>query len=89
MVRRDDGTVLLAGQAYDRASDFATDHLTHRAAQDGADVPPPTHPWWERLAGFDPRRVLFAHDGALWEPSPDNQRRDVRLYAPSREVRRW
>ncbi|MFF3745838.1 MBL fold metallo-hydrolase [Streptomyces kronopolitis] len=72
VVRRGDGTVLLAGQAHDRASDFATDHLAHRAAQDGADVPPPAHPWWDRLAGFDPRRVLFAHDGALWE-APDDR----------------
>ena len=22
---------------------------------------------------FDPRRVLFAHDGAVWEPSADLQ----------------
>ncbi|MGX1850079.1 N-acyl homoserine lactonase family protein [Streptomyces sp. NPDC055299] len=72
VVRRGDGTVILAGQAHDRASDFAADHLAHRAAQDGADVPPPAHRWWDRLADFDPRRVLFAHDGALWEPPAGN-----------------
>jgi hypothetical protein len=24
--------------------------------------------WIERLQAFDPRRVVFAHDGAVWEP---------------------
>ena len=26
-------------------------------------------PWLERLADFDPRRVFFAHDCSVWEPS--------------------
>ena len=25
-------------------------------------------PWMERLLAFDPRRVVFAHDAAVWEP---------------------
>jgi hypothetical protein len=25
-------------------------------------------PWVERLEAFDPARVVFAHDGAVWEP---------------------
>ncbi len=69
VLRRDDGTVILAGQAHDFASRFTSDHLAHRAAQDGAAQPlPPYQPWMERLADFDPRRVLFAHDSSVWEP---------------------
>ncbi len=25
--------------------------------------------WMDRLLAFDPKRVLFAHDAAVWEPS--------------------
>jgi N-acyl homoserine lactone hydrolase len=32
-------------------------------------APLPTYlPWLERIAAFDPRRVLFAHDSSVWEP---------------------
>ncbi|NUR49440.1 MAG: N-acyl homoserine lactonase family protein [Hamadaea sp.] len=62
VVRRDDGTVVLAGQAHDFASEFSHDHLAYAV---GA---APHSPWLERLLQFDPRRVLFAHDSAVWEP---------------------
>ncbi|CDR10886.1 N-acyl homoserine lactonase family protein [Streptomyces iranensis] len=69
-VRRSDGTVILAGQAHDFASEFSSDHLARRAALDGVEPPlPPYRPWLDRLLDFDPRRVLFAHDCAVWEPS--------------------
>ena len=69
VVRQSDGTVVLAGQARDFASQFASDHLAFTAAQDGVAAPLPTYrPWLERLAAFDPRRVLFAHDSSVWEP---------------------
>ncbi|MFF9817238.1 N-acyl homoserine lactonase family protein [Streptomyces sp. NPDC014006] len=69
VVRLSDGTVVLAGQAHDFASDFAADHLAREAARDGAAPPlPPYRPWLDRLAAFDPRRVLFAHDASVWEP---------------------
>jgi hypothetical protein len=60
-LRRPDGTVVLAGQAHDFASDFShavmarAAHLAYR-------------PWLDRILEFDPRRVLFAHDAAVWEP---------------------
>jgi N-acyl homoserine lactone hydrolase len=70
VVRQSDGTVVLAGQAHDFASDYASDQLARRAGLDGVAEPLPTwRPWLERLAGFDPRRVLFAHDCSVWEPS--------------------
>jgi len=69
VVRRPDGTVVLAGQAHDVASEFAADHLARHAARSGLAPPlPPYRPWLDRLADFDPRRVLFAHDHAVWEP---------------------
>ncbi|MGW4197076.1 N-acyl homoserine lactonase family protein [Streptomyces sp. NPDC005004] len=69
VLRQSDGTVVLAGQAHDFASQFASDHLARQAALDGVEQPLPTYQHWlERLAEFDPRRVLFAHDSSVWEP---------------------
>jgi N-acyl homoserine lactone hydrolase len=69
VVRRPDGTVILAGQAHDFASQYGSDHLARLAALDGVAEPLPTYRrWLDRLADFDPRRVLFAHDHSVWEP---------------------
>ncbi|WP_030264802.1 N-acyl homoserine lactonase family protein [Streptomyces sp. NRRL B-24484] len=69
VVRKDDGTVVLAGQAHDFATDFSSDHLARRAALDGVEPPLPSYrPWLDRLLDLDPRRVLFAHDSSVWEP---------------------
>lgn len=73
VVRRDDGTVVLAGQAHDFASAYASDDLAREAARDGVEPPlPPYRPWLDRLAAFAPRRVLFAHDASVWEPPRDS-----------------
>jgi glyoxylase-like metal-dependent hydrolase (beta-lactamase superfamily II) len=70
VVRQSDGTVILAGQAHDFASHFTADHLARHARLQGLEQPLPTYrPWLERLIEFDPRRVLFAHDCSVWEPS--------------------
>ena len=70
VLRKSDGTVVLAGQAHDFASHFASDHLARQATLHGLEQPLPTfQPWLERLTDFDPRRVLFAHDCSVWEPS--------------------
>jgi N-acyl homoserine lactone hydrolase len=70
VVRQRDGTVVLAGQAHDFASQFASDQLARRAELAGVSQPLPAYrPWLERLSDFDPRRVLFAHDCSVWEPS--------------------
>jgi N-acyl homoserine lactone hydrolase len=69
-VRRPDGTVILAGQAHDFASDFSHDVMARSATLDGAAPPLPAYrPWLDRVLEFDPRRVLFAHDAAVWEPA--------------------
>jgi N-acyl homoserine lactone hydrolase len=58
-----DGTVIVAGQSHDHATAFTGDVLGHRT---GVGTPPP---WVETLLAFDPRRVVFAHDNAVWMPS--------------------
>ena len=69
IVRQPDGTVVLAGQAHDFASEFGADHLARRAARDGVAEPLPGYRLWvDRVAEFAPRRVFFAHDCAVWEP---------------------
>ncbi len=70
VVRKSDGTVVLAGQAHDFASEFGSDQLARTAALDGLEPPLPSYrPWLDRLTEFDPRQVLFAHDSSAWEPS--------------------
>jgi N-acyl homoserine lactone hydrolase len=69
VVRRGDGTVVVAGQSHDHAVGFTGDVLARRAAADGAGPPlPPAPAWIERLLSFDPARVVFAHDNAEWTP---------------------
>ncbi|MER5640988.1 MBL fold metallo-hydrolase [Kitasatospora sp. NPDC002227] len=69
VVRQRDGVVVLAGQAYDCASEFGAAELARRAALDGVAQPLPGYrPWLDRIAEFEPRRVLFAHDHSVWEP---------------------
>lgn len=64
-----DGTVVLAGQAHDTASQWSADVLAARANALGHEPPLPLpSPWMERILAFDPRRVLFAHDAAVWTP---------------------
>lgn len=75
VVTRGDGTVILAGQAHDFASEFSADQLARRAHADGVGAPlPPYRRWLERLLEFDPRRVLFAHDNSVWEPATETAR---------------
>ncbi len=65
----DDGSIVLAGQSHDTASQWSADALAARAAQLGHEPPlPEPSPWMSRLLAFDPRRVVFAHDAAVWVP---------------------
>jgi N-acyl homoserine lactone hydrolase len=69
VVECDDGSIVLAGQAYDVASHWSADVLAARAAMLGHEPPlPRPRPWVDRLLGFDPKRVVFAHDHAEWRP---------------------
>jgi N-acyl homoserine lactone hydrolase len=64
-----DGTVVVAGQSHTSASEFGSDMLGARA-RDGERLHdlPVLPQWIDRLARLDPRRVVFAHDHAVWEP---------------------
>jgi N-acyl homoserine lactone hydrolase len=70
VVRCADGTVILAGQSHDHTAAFTADQLAWRAAgHDPGAATPSYPPWIDRLMRFDPRRVCFAHDNAVWEPA--------------------
>ena len=63
-----DGSVVLAGQSHDRASEWSADALAADALRLGHGEPLPATPvWMARLLAFDPKRVVFAHDAAVWE----------------------
>lgn len=69
VVRFGDGTVVVAGQSHDTASAFSADALAYEAGVDGCDTQLPVVPGWiERILQLDPRRVVFAHDHAVWVP---------------------
>jgi N-acyl homoserine lactone hydrolase len=70
VVRCRDGTVVCAGQSHDSASLFTYDALARQARRDEVGDPLPISPdWMELLLRFDPARVVFAHDLAVWEPA--------------------
>jgi glyoxylase-like metal-dependent hydrolase (beta-lactamase superfamily II) len=65
----DDGSIVLAGQSHDTASAWSADALASGARLLGHADPLPAYPaWMTRLLDFDPRRVVFAHDAAVWVP---------------------
>ncbi len=61
------GTVLLAGQSFNSASEFASAWLERELAQAGLEADARYPAWMDRVAQLDPWRVLFAHDTAIWE----------------------
>lgn len=69
VVEQADGSVVVAGQSHDTASAWSADVLARRAVAEGAAPPLPATPeWLSRIAELDPRRVVFAHDHAVWVP---------------------
>jgi len=69
VVECEDGSLVLAGQAHDSASQWSSDVLAARASDLGHDSPlPEASPWMRRILAFDPRRVVFAHDAGVWVP---------------------
>jgi N-acyl homoserine lactone hydrolase len=70
IVRRPDGAVIVAGQSHDNATAYGRDALAWQAHRDRHTPPLPSAPaWMDRLQQLDPARVVFAHDGAVWEPT--------------------
>jgi len=74
-----DGTLFVAGQAMDFstttpgpvggcASAYTSAHLARRATHELGRPLAPWPDWLDRIEQFDPARVVFAHDGAIFEP---------------------
>ena len=75
VVECDDGSIVLAGQSHGSASQWSEDVLARRAPELGHRAPLPVAPHWvDTLLAFDPRRVVFAHDAAVWVPDGHPQR---------------
>lgn len=70
-IRCADGTVVLAGQAHNAATDYSSEQLAWRLRQDHIMSNPliSYRPWIDRLQQLDPARIVFAHDQAVWEPA--------------------
>lgn len=67
VVRCDDGSIVLAGQAHDTATEFAADLRAALVSRESNDTPP-YRAWMHRVLEFDPRRILLAHDLSVVEP---------------------
>jgi N-acyl homoserine lactone hydrolase len=69
-VSTSDGTIVLAGQATNTAFDYSSAELALRSRREGrvTDNAITYPPWIERIQKLDPRRIVFAHDHAVWEP---------------------
>ena len=65
VIRRTDGTIVVAGQSHDTAASYGIDVLKRRdhGHDPGSELPAPPA-WIDRLQSMDPRRVVFAHDNA-------------------------
>jgi len=68
VLRCQDGTVVLLGQAHHSGGDFTSDYLARQARQYGIERLSYSV-WLDRLTDFDPARVFFAHDLSVWEPA--------------------
>jgi glyoxylase-like metal-dependent hydrolase (beta-lactamase superfamily II) len=68
VVRAEEGTLVLAGQALETASDYSAAYLNWAvsASDEGAGLDLPYPDWLPRLQEFRPSVVLFAHDLPMW-----------------------
>ncbi len=67
-VETDAGRLLLAGQSFRQASDFARAVTALRLERDGLGDAPPYPDWLPCLLTLEPYRVVFGHDHAIWQP---------------------
>ncbi len=66
VVETREGRLVIAGQAFTDAADYARAVFAWRLDREGQ--PHPEYaPWVARLQELDPWRVTFAHDLAIWE----------------------
>lgn len=67
-IETDAGRLLLAGQTFRQASDFARAVTARRLDLEGFSDPPVYPEWLPRLLDLQPYRVAFGHDHAVWQP---------------------
>jgi glyoxylase-like metal-dependent hydrolase (beta-lactamase superfamily II) len=68
-VETDRGVVILAGQAFEEASDFALARFQRRLVATGQDPEADAGPdWLDRFEELNPVMIVFAHDEAVWAP---------------------
>ncbi len=70
VIRADEGTLVLAGQAFDTASEYSAAYLnlsvSTSSSANGAIPDLPYPEWLPRLQEFQPSAVVFAHDLPMW-----------------------
>ena len=67
VVRAEEGTLVLAGQALDTASEWSAAYLNYTVStHDEADLDLPYPAWMPKMQQFRPSVVLFAHDLPMW-----------------------
>ena len=67
LVDAQEGRVLLAGQAFETASEYALAEYAGRIAPRDCIENPGSSEWVRRIQELDPARVVFAHDLASWD----------------------
>jgi N-acyl homoserine lactone hydrolase len=67
IVETDSGVVILAGQAFNATSEYARAQFAWQLEATESSDRAPFPDWIHRFQEFDPWRVLFAHDVAVWE----------------------
>jgi N-acyl homoserine lactone hydrolase len=68
VVDTSDGRIVVAGQASNDASEYGRWRAALEIERRGGEQPLEIPEWVGRIQDLDPRRVLFAHDLAVWEP---------------------
>jgi glyoxylase-like metal-dependent hydrolase (beta-lactamase superfamily II) len=67
VIQTDRGAVVLAGQAFNATSEYARAQFAWQLESSGSREPLTFPDWVRRFQAFDPWRILFAHDVAIWE----------------------
>jgi glyoxylase-like metal-dependent hydrolase (beta-lactamase superfamily II) len=70
LVETRQGRVVLAGQSFNLASDYARARLSQELDQAGYGDDEGYPEWMDVVNELDPWRILFAHDVAMWERGP-------------------
>jgi N-acyl homoserine lactone hydrolase len=67
IVETERGSVVLAGQAVQSATEYAAAVYALRLQREGNKPVPPYPSWLPRLIAIEPQRVMFGHDLSIWE----------------------